>query len=137
MIVEASGKQQPVRVGQLGRRRAQLVTAATAAVLRVRDFLPVAWPSAVTAAGGPFQSMTWLAAVEAATSRCGGDPARLAAAGEEESLALVRDAAPGWGTPRPGRRIARKVLALADDPGPRQVQVGLPEHDPSDGRSAA
>jgi Transposase len=102
---------------QLGRRRAQLVTAATAAVLRVRDFLPVAWPSAVTAAGDPFKSMTWLAAVEVATSRCGGDPARLAAAGEEEFLALVRDAAPGWGTPRPGRRIARKVLALADDPG--------------------
>ena len=102
---------------QLGRRRAQLVTAATAAVLRVRDFLSVAWPSAVTAAGDPFKSMTWLAAVEVATSRCGGDPARLAAAGEEEFLALVRDAAPGWGTPRPDRRIARKVLALADDPG--------------------
>jgi hypothetical protein len=102
---------------QLGRRRAQLVTAATAAVLRVRDFLSVAWPSAVTAAGDPFKSLTWLAALEVATSRCGGDPARLAAAGEEEFLALVRDAAPGWGTPRPDRRIARKVLALADDPG--------------------
>jgi transposase len=102
---------------QPGRRRAQLVTAATASVLRVRDFLPVAWPPAVTAAGDPFRSMTWLAAVEVATSRCGGDPARLAAAGEEEFLALVRDAAPGWGTPRPDRRIARKVLALADDPG--------------------
>jgi transposase len=102
---------------QLGRRRAQLVTAAAAAVLRVRDFLPVAWPSAVTAAGDPFKSMTWLAAVGVATSRCGGDPARLAAAGKEEFLARVRDAAPGWGTPRPGRRIARKVLALAGDPG--------------------
>jgi hypothetical protein len=101
---------------QLGRRRAQLVTAATAAVLRVRDFLSVAWPSAVTAAGDPFKSLTWLAALEVATSRCGGDPARLTAAGEEEFLALVRDAAPGWGTPRPDRRIARKVLALADDP---------------------
>jgi hypothetical protein len=70
----------------------------------------------VTAAGDPFKSMTWLAALEVATSRCGADPARLAAAGEEEFLALVRDAAPGWGTPRPDWRIARKVLALADDP---------------------
>ncbi len=102
---------------QLGRRRAQLVTTATAAVLRVRDFLSVAWPSAVTAAGDPFKSMTWLAALEVATSRSGADPAWLAGAGEEEFLALVRDAAPGWGTPRPDRRIARKVLALADDPG--------------------
>lgn len=101
---------------QLGRRRAQLVTTATASVLRVRDFLSVAWPSAVTAAGDPFKSMTWLAAVEVATSPCGADPARLAGAGEEEFLALVRDAAPGWGTPRPDRRIARKVLALAGDP---------------------
>jgi len=101
---------------QLGRRRAQLVTAATASVLRVRDFLSVAWPSAVTAAGNPFKSLTWLAALEVATSRCGGDPARLAAAGEEEFLALVRDAVPGWGTSRPDRRIARKLLALADDP---------------------
>jgi transposase len=101
---------------RLGRRRAQLVTAATAAVLRVRDFLSAA-TAAVTAAGDPFKSMTWLAALEVATSRCGGDPARLAAAGEEEFLALVRDAVPGWGTSRPDRRIARKVLALADDPG--------------------
>jgi transposase len=99
---------------QPGRRRAQLVT--TAAVLRIRDFLSVAWPSAVTAAAGPSASMTWLAALEVVTSRCGADPARLAGAGEDEFLALVRDAAPGWGTPRPDRRIARKVLALADDP---------------------
>jgi transposase len=100
----------------LGRRRAQLAAAATAAVQRVRDFLSVAWPSAVTAAASPFASMTWLAALEVVTSRCGADPARLAGAGEEEFLALVRDAAPGWGTSRPDRRIARKVLALADDP---------------------
>jgi hypothetical protein len=33
---------------QLGRRRAQLVTTATAAVQRIRDFLPVAWPTTLT-----------------------------------------------------------------------------------------
>jgi transposase len=100
----------------LGRRRAQLVTAATAAVQRVRDFLSVAWPSAVTAAGDPFASLTWLAALGVMTSSCGADPARLAAGGEEGFFALVRDAAAGWGLKRPDRRIVRNVLALAGDP---------------------
>jgi transposase len=101
---------------QLGRRREQLVAAATAAVQRIRDFLSVAWPSAVTAAADPFASLTWLAALEVVTARCGADPARLAAGGEEGFLALVRDASAGWGLKRPDRRIAGKVLALADDP---------------------
>jgi hypothetical protein len=47
---------------------AQLVTAATAAVLRVREFLPAVPPTAVTAAGGPFTSMTWPDAEDPATS---------------------------------------------------------------------
>ena len=34
---------------QLGRRRDQLVTAATASVQRIRDFLSVAWPAATEA----------------------------------------------------------------------------------------
>jgi transposase len=101
---------------QLGRRRCQLITSATAAVQRIRDCLSVAWPSAVTAAGDPFASVTWLAALDVVTSRCGADPARLAAGlGGEEFLALVREAGPGWGLTRPDRRIARKVLELADD----------------------
>jgi transposase len=101
---------------QLGRRREQLVAAAAASAQRVRDFLSVAWPSAVTAAGDPFRSLTWLAAVEAAVS-CGAGPARLAAMGEEGFVALVRDAGRGWGLARPHLGIARGVLALADDPG--------------------
>jgi transposase len=101
---------------QLGRRRVQLIAMATAAVQRVRDFLAVAWPSAVTAASDPFGSMTWLAALEVVTSRCGPDPARLAAGlGEEELCALVGEAGPGWGLKRPDHRITRRVLALADD----------------------
>ncbi len=101
---------------QLGRRRCQLITAATAAVQRIRDWLSVAWPSAVTAAADPFASVTWLAALDVVTSRCGADPARLAAGLDgEEFLALVREAGPGWGLTRPDRRIAAKVLELADD----------------------
>jgi transposase len=102
---------------QLGRRREQLVKAATAAVQRVREFLSVAWPAAESAAGGPYGSVTWLACVEVVTSRCGGDPARIADLGEDEFLALVTDAAREWGAKWAIRRIARNVLGVLDDPG--------------------
>jgi transposase len=101
---------------QLGRRREQLVRAATAATARVRDFLSVAWPAAEAAADVPFKSVTWLACVEVVTSRCGGDPGRLASLGEEEFLALARDAARGWGASRVFRRIARNILGALEDP---------------------
>jgi transposase len=101
---------------QLGRRREQLVKAATAAAARVRDFLSTAWPAAETAAGCPYVSLTWLACVEVVTSRCGGGPARLAALGEEEFLALVTAAARDWGAKWAVRRIARNVLGVLDDP---------------------
>jgi transposase len=102
---------------QLGRRRERLVRAATAAVARVRDFLSVAWPAAETAAGVPFESLTWLACVDVVTSACGGDPGRLASLGEEEFLALAADAARAWGARWAVRRIARNVLGALEDPG--------------------
>jgi transposase len=101
---------------QLGRRRERLVVAETASALRVRDFLSVAWPSAAGACAQPFASVTWLAAVQAVAGRCGADPARLAALGEEGFLALVRAAVPGWGGKRADARVARRVLAALDDP---------------------
>jgi transposase len=101
---------------QLGRRREHLVKAATAAVLRVRDFLSVAWPAAETAAAAPFKSVTWLACAEVVTSRCGGDPARLAACGQDGFLALAGEAARAWGAARADKRIARNLLGVLDDP---------------------
>lgn len=100
----------------LGRRREQLVRGSTAAVLRIRDFLSVAWPSAVTAAARPFDSVTWLAVVHAVTERCGADPVRLAAMGGEEFCALASEAARAWGAKRADGKTARKVLAVLDDP---------------------
>jgi transposase len=100
----------------LGRRRAQLVAAETASVLRIRSFLSVAWPSAPAAAAHPFGSLTWLASLQVVTERCGADPARLAVMGEGEFLALVTEAGRGWGASRADARIARKVLAVLDDP---------------------
>jgi transposase len=99
----------------LGRRRGQLVTAATASVQRIRDFLSVAWPVVTEACAGPFESVTWLAALQVVTARCGGDPARLASTGVEEFTALVRAAVPGWGGKRALRRITGRVFAALTD----------------------
>jgi transposase len=95
----------------LGRRRAQLITAGTASVQRIRDFLSVAWPVAPEACAHPFGSVTWLAAVQVVTSRCGGQPEDLAAAGLAEFTALVRQAVAGWGGQRPAGVVCRAVFA--------------------------
>jgi transposase len=95
----------------LGRRRAQLITAATASVQRIADFLSVAWPVVTGACAHPFDSVTWLAALQVVTSRCGGDPARLSGLGLEEFTGLVRAAVAGWGGQRPVRVICGRVLA--------------------------
>ena len=102
----------------LGRRRVQLITAATASVQRIRDFLSVAWPVATEACAQPFESVTWLAALQVVTGRCGGDPAGLAALGLEEFTAAVRGAVPGWGGKKGwGRIIGRVFAALTDTEG--------------------
>jgi transposase len=95
----------------LGRRRAQLVTAGTASVQRIRDFLSVAWPTVTECCARPFGSVTWLAGLQVVTSGCGADPGRLAALGLEGFTALVRAAVAGWGGRRPDGRVLRAVFA--------------------------
>ncbi len=99
----------------LGRRRNQLITTATASVQRIRDFLSVAWPVATETCVRPFESVTWLAALQAVTSRCGADPGKLAASGAEAFTALVRQAMPGWGGARPSGRMYPAVFAALTD----------------------
>jgi transposase len=96
---------------QLGRRRAQLITAATASVQRIRDFLSVAWPTVTETCAYPLESTTWLAALQVVTSRCGGQPGRLAEMGSEAFTALVRDAQRGWGGQKAWGPICRRVFA--------------------------
>ena len=97
---------------QLGRRREQLVRASASAVLRVRDFASLACPSVLAACKCPFESVTWLAAVQAVASACGADPARLLAGeGGERIAALAREGVPGWGRTRADGRVLRAVLA--------------------------
>jgi len=95
----------------LGRRRAQLVTAGTASVQRIREFCSVAWPTVTECCARPFDSVTWLAGLQVVTGRCGADPGRLAAAGLEGFTALVRAAVGGWGGQRPDGRVLRAVFA--------------------------
>ena len=96
----------------LGRRRAALITAQTASVLRIRDFLSCAWPVVTGACASPFDSLTWLAALQVVTGRCGGDPGKLAAMGQEAFAALVREAVGDWGGQRAFGPISRRIFAV-------------------------
>jgi len=99
----------------LGRRRAQLITAETASMQRIRDFLSVAWPTVTETCAQPLKSVTWLTALQVVTSRCGGEPGRLAAMGEEAFTALVRGAVAGWGGKKAWGTICRRIFAALDD----------------------
>src|SRR5229473_1018330 len=94
----------------LGRRRAQLITAATASAQRIRDFLSVAWPAVTETCAQPLESVTWLAALQVVTARCGGQPEELADLGVEAFTGLVRSAVPGWGGQRIHGPICKTVF---------------------------
>jgi transposase len=99
----------------LGRRRAQLITAETASMQRIRDFLSVAWPTVTETCAQPLKSVTWLTALQVVTSRCGGEPGGLAAMGEEAFTALVRGAVAGWGGKKAWGTICRRIFAALGD----------------------
>jgi transposase len=99
----------------LGRRRAQLITAATASGQRIGDFLSVAWPAVTQACARPLLSHTWLAALQLVTARCGGDPGTLAPMGEQAFTAAVRGAVAGWGGQKAWGTISARVFAALTD----------------------
>jgi transposase len=59
--------------------------------------------------------VTWLTALQVVTSRCGGEPGRLAAMGEEAFTALVRGAVAGWGGKKAWGTICRRIFAALGD----------------------
>jgi transposase len=99
----------------LGRRRAQLITADTASMQRIQDFLSVAWPTVTETCAEPLKSVTWLTALQVVTARCGGQPGRLAVMGEEAFTALVRGAVAGWGGKKAWGPICRRIFAALGD----------------------
>ena len=105
------------RLRHLGARRHQLTTDATAEVNQIRDLLECAWPAVLGAAGSPFRSASWRAAV-AVLDRCAGELGRVRRLGEARFTAAVRRELPRWGATRPCLRIVRAVFAaLADSAG--------------------
>ncbi len=99
----------------LGRRRAQLITAATASMQRIQGFLSVAWPVVTGTCVQPLLSKTWLAALQVVTSRCGADPGNLAALGCEAFTALVRSAVAEWGGKKAWGTICARIFAALTD----------------------
>ena len=74
-----------------------------------------AWPTVTEACARPLESVTWLAALQVVTSRCGGRPGRLAVMGDEAFTAAVRSAMAGWGARRACGRICAGVFAALTD----------------------
>ena len=99
-----------------GRRRAQLITAATAAKQLIRDKLGLVAPALLEARQAPFKSLTWLAALEVVLGH-GGGLAGVAGLGWEEFAVLVRAALPGWGGQRLGPAARAVFAALGDGRG--------------------
>jgi transposase len=99
-----------------GRRRAWLITNATAAKQLIRDKLGLVAPALLEARQAPFKSLTWLAAVEVVLGH-GGGLAGVAGLGWEEFAALVRAALPGWGGQRLGPAARAVFTALSDGRG--------------------
>ena len=104
-----------VRLRHHGARREELITRSSRAILQIRDLLSLAWPVVLTAAAGPLESSTWLAAVAVVMDRCDGRPERVARMGIERFTAAVRRELPRWGAQRPCGRILRAVFAALRD----------------------
>jgi transposase len=100
-----------------GRRRAQLITSATAAKQLIRDKLGLVAPALLESACEPLDSPTWLASLEVVLERCGGDAAMVTAMGYEAFAAAAAAALPGWGGRRVGGTCRQLFAALGDDRG--------------------
>jgi transposase len=85
-------------------------------VNQVRDLLECGWPAVLCAAGVPFRSATWRAALAVALDRGAGDLARVRRMGPARFEAAVRRELPRWGARRPCLRIVRAVFAALAGP---------------------
>ena len=109
-----------------GRRRAQLITNATAAKQLLRDKLGLVAAALLEAACEPFESVTWLASLEVVLERCGGDPASVTALGFGAFAAAVAACLPGWGGQRAGGTCRQLFKALAGDRGVARMRRVAP-----------
>jgi transposase len=107
-----------VTLRHLGRRRQEVITRVSRAVLQLRDLLALAWPGVLTAAAQPLESLNWQAAMAVVLERCDGDPVKLRRGGLEAFTRAVRRELPRWGGQKISNRIITAVFeALADTSG--------------------
>ncbi len=99
------------RLRHLGARRERLLAEHVACVQQIRDLLECVWPAALTAAGHPFKSVTWVAGLAVVMGRDGGDLARTHRLGPARFERAVRTEILRRGRKRPCRRIARALYA--------------------------
>jgi Transposase len=100
------------RLRHLGRRRAAVLQAATAARQALGDLLGISWPSVLAVAAQPLDSLTVRACLAVAT-----DPAVTAAMGDDAFAQAVAAQLPRWGGTRRRHQIMRAVSAAAQTPG--------------------
>src|SRR5205814_14346 len=79
-------------------------------VNQIRDLAECAWPAVLGAAGSPFRSASWCAALAVVLDRCAGDLGRVRRLGGARFESAVRRELPRWGVQRPCLRIIRAVL---------------------------
>jgi transposase len=117
-----------VRLRHLGRRRDEVITRTSRAVLQLRDLLAVAWPAVLAAAAQPLESLNWQAALAVVLDRCDGDPVKLQRRGLAGFVRAVRRELPRWGGQKISTRIIREVFETLGDGGgsvARQRRAGL------------
>ena len=85
-------------------------------MLQLRDLFDCVWPAVLDAAGSPFRSASWQAALAVVLDRAAGDLGRVRRLGLARFPAAVRAKLPRWGASRPCLRIVRAVFAALSDP---------------------
>lgn len=113
------------RLRHLSARRTRLVVDVGAARQQIADLLECAWPAALSAAGAPLDSKSWLAAMTVALDRIGasGDLNVIRRWGWARFAAAVRRELPTHGTMRWYSAIVRAVYGAATEPG--AVDLGV------------
>lgn len=112
------------RLRQLGARRAQLTTTASACRQQLRDLLECAWPAVLATAAKPLDSLTFRAAVTVVLARDQGDPASIGRLGPARFARQVTTQLARWGGRRRCQRIVRAVWTAATSPQALALGVG-------------
>lgn len=100
------------RLRHLGARRNDQLVEAGSARQQLRDLLECVWPTVLSTAADPLDSLTWRAAMAVSC-----DPGEIVTMGWDSFAAAARDQLGCWGGQRRNLRILRAIWAAAQNPG--------------------